>query len=161
MSDIESDIEPVDSYESADDAESVGSAGSDVDAADSESAADSNAGADAAGLLAVEADASSTDILEVIVVNPEDRITSDVMTLAEITHIIGTRATQIDNGGPVFIDIPGVSDAETMAREELIKRMCPLKIVRVLYQKDGKKICEEWDVNEMELPHGYITNSHK
>ena len=161
MSDIESDIEPVDDYESADDAESVGSAGSDVDAADSESAADSDAGADAAGLPVVEADASSTDVLEVIVVNPEDRITSDVMTLAEITHIIGTRATQIDNGGPVFIDIPGVSDAETMAREELIKRMCPLKIVRVLYQKDGKKICEEWDVNEMELPHGYITNSHK
>ncbi len=159
MSDIESDVEPVDDYESADDAQSAGS-DVDADAADSESAADSDAD-DTAGLPAVEADASSADVLEVIVVNPEDRITSDVMTLAEITHVIGTRATQIDNGGPVFIDIPGVSDAETMAREELIKRMCPLKIVRVLYQKDGKKICEEWDVNEMELPHGYITNSHK
>jgi len=55
-----------------------------------------------------------------------------VMTRYERAQAIGTRARQIGNGNPIFVDVLGMSDEVSMATKELNEGKCPL-IVRRQY----------------------------
>ena len=79
---------------------------------------------------------------------PNMRITSEIMTLFEFSEVIGIRATQIEKGSPVFVDLTGLTDPRDMATKELLQRRCPLKIVRKINAHEQ----EEWSCNEMGFP---------
>jgi DNA-directed RNA polymerase I, II, and III subunit RPABC2 len=87
------------------------------------------------------------DSSEITVVKPENRITSDYMTLYEHSKIIGTRAQHIANGAPIYTDISGLSDPLDIAKKELDERKCPLSIVRRI----SKDKIEIWSANELHI----------
>ena len=87
------------------------------------------------------------DSSEVTVVKPENRITSDYMTLYEHSKLIGTRAQHIANGAPIYVDITGLSDPLDIARKELQERKCPLSVVRRI----SKDKIEIWSANELHI----------
>ncbi len=84
------------------------------------------------------------------VVPPEERITSEIMTHAEYTRVVGERAKQIENGSTIFIVLKNDHDPIRIAEKEIKQKKCPLKITRYLTQN----IKEEWNVNEMVIPFG-------
>lgn len=84
---------------------------------------------------------------EVTLVTPEQRITSECMTLYEYAMVIGTRATHISEGAPLYVDATGLSNARDIAIKELDAKKCPLSISR----KVGRNL-EIWEVNEMTKP---------
>lgn len=86
---------------------------------------------------------------KLIVVKPENRITSDHMTLYEYTSVVGTRATHISNGAPIYTSYDNLSDPIDIAKKEINENKCPLSVVRKL--GNSNKI-EIWEVNELIKP---------
>jgi DNA-directed RNA polymerase I, II, and III subunit RPABC2 len=84
---------------------------------------------------------------EITLVAPEQRVTSECMTLYEYAMVIGTRATHISDGAPLYVDTSGLSNARDIAIKELDEKKCPLSISR----RVGRKL-EVWEVNEMTKP---------
>lgn len=84
---------------------------------------------------------------EVTLVAPEQRVTSECMTLYEYAMAIGTRATHITEGSPIYVDATGLSNARDIAIKELDEKKCPLSISR----KVGHNL-EIWEINEMTKP---------
>lgn len=78
----------------------------------------------------------------------DDKITSNILTIYEITELIGIRATQISNGAPVFTDIEYLNDPIEMAKKEIINNKCPLYVKRYI----GLDKYELWDPNTMIKP---------
>ena len=89
-------------------------------------------------------------VKNIIIVSPEKRITSDIMTVAEYCEVVGNRAKHIENSKNfvVFTDVEGESDPIEMAKKEIKDKRCPLSIVRMY----GERIGEIWEVNEMIYP---------
>ena len=79
------------------------------------------------------------------IVNPKDRITSNIMTLYERTEIVSIRAAQIQNGAKIYTDVKNLSDPIKMAEKEIDDRKCPLMIRRQINDFEA----EDWEVNEM------------
>jgi DNA-directed RNA polymerase subunit K/omega len=88
------------------------------------------------------------------IVSPEDRITSDIMTLFEFSEVIGIRASQIEKGSQVFTDVRDISSARDMAIKELFDRRSPLVIIR----QTGLFEQEHWKCNEMGFPSDVRSN---
>lgn len=86
------------------------------------------------------------------VVPDNERETSQIMTLEEMTEAIGIRATEIENGAPVFTDVTGLSCPIAMARKEILDGKSPYKVVREVGMRKGGKEVEIWKINEMTLP---------
>lgn len=82
------------------------------------------------------------------IIKSDDKITSNILTIYEITELIGIRATQISQGAPVFVDIEYISDPLEMAKKEIINNRCPLYIKRYI----GLDKYELWDPNIMIKP---------
>jgi hypothetical protein len=88
---------------------------------------------------------------------PDDkRMTSSILSEAEYTNLLGTRAQQIAssrNEPIIFVDVSKIINSNShnkekeMAREEIINRKCPYKIRRLI----PPNFYEEWDVNEMTI----------
>lgn len=97
-------------------------------------------------------DLSDKHHLTTYIIPDEQRTTSQIMTLEEFTEAIGIRATQIEQGAPVFTDVAGYSDPIKMARKELLDGRSPLKLVREMRQKENERWVEIWKVNEMNVP---------
>ena len=54
-----------------------------------------------------------------------------ILSIYERTNLIGIRATQIENGAPVFVDVPeGLEDVIEIAEMELAQKKLPLIICR-------------------------------
>ena len=54
-----------------------------------------------------------------------------ILSIYERTNLIGIRATQIENGAPVFVDVPeGLEDVIQIAEMELAQKKLPLIICR-------------------------------
>ena len=66
----------------------------------------------------------------IIIVNPEDRISSNIMTAYEYTEVVSNRARQIENGGVCFAIIGDETDPIVMAEMEIAQKVCP-QIVHV------------------------------
>lgn len=90
---------------------------------------------------------------KIIIVDPEDRVTSNILQIAEAAQVLGLLATHIDKSGLSFINTANHDNAVSIAYETLYKRKCFFKIRRYVGRsKDGTRIFEEWDPNEMILP---------
>lgn len=84
----------------------------------------------------------------IIIVPPEYRKTSEIMTEYEFTEVISHRAKQIENGSPVFTDVGNETDPIKMAELEIKRKKCPLAIRRI----HNGLVAEVWHVNEMLVP---------
>ena len=81
-------------------------------------------------------------------INDVNHTTLPIMTRYERAKIIGLRATQINSGADVLIDIPdNIIDGITIAKMELVQKKIPFIIRRPL--PNGKS--EYWDINELEI----------
>lgn len=67
---------------------------------------------------------------EIIVVKPENRRTSNIMSKYEMTEYISIRATQISQHNNCMVDTTGLDDPVAMAKRELMMRKTPLVIRR-------------------------------
>lgn len=91
---------------------------------------------------------------EIIVVKPENRRTSHIISKYEMTEIVSIRATQISQHNNCMVDISDLDDPIKMAKRELMMRKTPLVLRRHvgdLRDKDGnvQSYYEFWDPNEM------------
>ena len=68
------------------------------------------------------------------------------MTKYEKTRILGQRAEQISRGAPTMVDVYDFDNAMAIAERELMARVIPLKIRRVL--PNGE--VHEYSVGELE-----------
>jgi DNA-directed RNA polymerase subunit K/omega len=82
------------------------------------------------------------------IIKNDDKITSNILTIYEMTELIGIRATQIANGAPIFTDIEYINDPIEMAKKEIINNKCPLYVKRYI----GLDKYELWDPNVMIKP---------
>lgn len=133
--------------------------GGEADAAgDAEEDETDDAGPDGAPVSAPEsAETFASDFNEdIVVVAPDDRITTSRLSLYNVAEIISIRTDQIARFNNCLVDITGLSNAEDMAKKELMERKCPLVLRRHVGSgmRDGKlcKFYEYWDPNEMEFP---------
>lgn len=86
---------------------------------------------------------------EIVYRNPDDRVTSEVMTRFELCEIVSIRAKQLEKGHKVFTDIGELTNPIDIAKKEVVDKKCPLSIVRMITDK----VAEKWQVNEMAIPH--------
>ncbi|QYB17505.1 putative DNA-directed RNA polymerases I, II and III [Pacmanvirus S19] len=99
---------------------------------------------------------------EIIVVKPENRLTSHVMSKFEQTELVSIRAVQISQFNNCLVDITGLDDPILMAKRELMMRKCPLIIRRKVGElknpKTGKleEYYEYWSPNEMQFSVEYL-----
>jgi DNA-directed RNA polymerase I, II, and III subunit RPABC2 len=91
--------------------------------------------------------------IKTIYVNPENRITSEVMTKFEYCQVIGIRAKQLEDYDNPFTDVGDISDPIEMAKKEIMDKKCPLSIIRVRTTNGTTTIAEKWQVNEMAIPY--------
>ena len=97
--------------------------------------------------------AQAVDTRRVIVVASEDRLSSNMMTLAETTRAIAVRAKQISTHPYAYTDVGDLSDAMSIARKELFDRRSPLVLRRPMGRTlAGETIIELWCVREMSYP---------
>ena len=95
-------------------------------------------------------------IKKIIVVKPENRITSNILQMNEITRIISIRAKEIDKGAPVFTDVEGLSDPIHKAAKELFDGRCPLVVRR---RRGNTNLYEDWNIVEDQM--GFSMNFDK
>jgi len=89
------------------------------------------------------------DHLTIVVIPNDERRTSSILQLEELTEAIGIRASQIESGSPIFTDIEGISDPKLIASKELIDRKNPLIIERPINRIDNILYVEQWKVRDM------------
>ncbi len=82
---------------------------------------------------------------EIIIKNPDDRKTSEIMTKFEYTRISSIRAAQIEKGAIPTVDVGHLTDPLEISKLEISMKECPLGIIRMLNDTEA----EFWSVNEM------------
>jgi len=80
-----------------------------------------------------------------IYVNPENRITSEVMTKFEYCQVISIRAKQLEDFDNPFTDVGDISDPIEIAKKEVMDK--------VRTTNGQTTIAEKWQVNEMAIPY--------
>jgi hypothetical protein len=92
-------------------------------------------------------------IRTIVVVPPDERVTSNALTQAEAARAIALRADAIEKGGLAYVEAGELSDAISIARKELYARRTPLTLERQVGRTPaGEAIIEIWAVREMALP---------
>ena len=87
---------------------------------------------------------------EVHIIPEDERMTRNVLSVAEMTAITSIRAAQIQTNNNCLVDITGLTDPRTMARRELMEGKCPLYVRRRVDTGDGsEQYFEVWDPNTM------------
>jgi len=96
---------------------------------------------------------------EIIVVKPENRRTSHILSKFEMTEIISIRATQISQHSNCMVDITGLDDPIKMAQAELMSRRCPLILRRhvgdLKVRGEIQSYYEYFSPNEMQFSVSY------
>jgi DNA-directed RNA polymerase subunit K/omega len=92
------------------------------------------------------------DNITVVVQKPENRMTSDLMSLTEYCAVLGVRAQQIENGDDFYIDIQFENNSIDIAKKELLAGKSPCIIERILDTKHNITIVEHWKISELKLP---------
>ena len=94
-------------------------------------------------------------VTEERIVPDNQRRTSDILTLYEITEAIGIRAKQISKNTVIYTNVDGITDPIEMAEKEFFDRKSPLKLKRqigVRVDHENKKIIkfiEIFNIREM------------
>jgi DNA-directed RNA polymerase I, II, and III subunit RPABC2 len=159
MSSLESassEDEVFDEYVGAADDGITDDVGDDIGAAeDEQESGDSESEIDVDEILS-ELDITTTSpfIKEIVVVDTENRQTSDVMSKFEMTECVSIRAVQIARFNNCMVDITGLTDPVLMAKRELMMRKVPLTLRRYVGETENSKgefesYYEYWNPNEM------------
>lgn len=85
-----------------------------------------------------------------VIVKPEDRRTSSLLSEYEYTQIICMRAEQILKHNNPFVDTDE-TDPVKIAKLEIEQKRCPIRILREVGEKDGVIYYESISPNE--VPH--------
>jgi len=94
---------------------------------------------------------------EVIVVKPEKRWTSHILSKSEMTEIVSIRIAQIAQSGQAMVEIGDLDDPAKIAKKELMMRRCPLILRREvgsIYNAENNTLTtkiETWNPNEMQF----------
>jgi hypothetical protein len=91
-------------------------------------------------------------IERIYIIPDNERKSSEMMTLFEVTEAIGIRISQIEQGSPIFIDYTGLTNARNIAEKEFYERQNPLIIRRIIKQVGKDIYIEQWRVREMVYP---------
>lgn len=75
----------------------------------------------------------------------DERTLDAYMTKYERASLLGSRASQIEEGSPLLVDRGDLTDALEIARKEMRERRIPINIFRYL----TPTLAEEWTVNEL------------
>jgi len=87
---------------------------------------------------------------EIHVIPSEERMTRNVLSVAEMTMLTSIRAAQIQRNNNCLVDTTGLTDPRLMARRELMEGKCPLYVRRRVDTGDGvEQYYELWDPNTM------------
>lgn len=87
---------------------------------------------------------------EIHIIPSEERMTRNVLSLAEMTALTSIRATQIQQNNNCLVDTTDLTDPRAMARRELMEGKCPLYVRRRVDTGDGaEQYYEVWDPNTM------------
>lgn len=82
------------------------------------------------------------------------RKTQPILTKYEKANAIGTRARQIGQNFPVFVDVAGMEDEVAMARKELYAGKCPLIVRRTFPDHTPQNPhYEDWRISELQIHH--------
>jgi len=92
-------------------------------------------------------DLKTDNIKRIKLVPYEKYKTSHQLTEYEMVEIVSLRASEIERGSPVFVDITGLTNPIDMAKKELYERKCPLILRRFVDTVNY----EDWDINMMLL----------
>lgn len=84
----------------------------------------------------------------IVVCKPNERRTTDEVTIYELSAMRSYLATMIEKNPIVFTDISGLTDPIDIAEKHIRDRRIPLLIRRFI----TKIFIEEWDPNEMSFP---------
>ncbi len=98
------------------------------------------------------ASSASRKRLHVHVVPPDERRTSDMMSLHELAAVVGVRAQQIDNGDVSYCRETHHTKAIKIAEQEILEKRCPLTVERTVLQRDDHIYVEHFSVNELAVP---------
>lgn len=110
----------------------------------------------------IDVKAVSDFIQEIVIVKPENRQTSNVMSKFEMTNCISIRTMQIAQFNNCMVDITGLDRPDLMAKRELMMRKCPLTLRRRVGKLRNKKTgeweqyYEYWDPNLMTFAVTYL-----
>ena len=77
--------------------------------------------------------------------NKDERISSNRLTKYEKARLLGTRALQIDNDAPIFVDVDGETSSYEIALKAVMEKKFPLIVERVLPNGDW----ELWSIDEL------------
>lgn len=82
------------------------------------------------------------------VVDPEERVTSDRLSLFECARMIGEYAKHLDNGAQTTSDIQNCTSSLEIAYRDLLAKKIPMAVIRHV----GQNKVEVWKLKEMILP---------
>lgn len=89
----------------------------------------------------------------IIIVPPDERITSNIASIFEATRAIAIRAKQIETAPNMFTEAPGLTDSVARAKKELLDRKSPLILRRTVGRgSSGEIYVEEWPIRLMVIP---------
>ncbi len=84
--------------------------------------------------------------------NPSKNISSPRASIYEIAHILGKRATQIENGANPLIDVNEYMTVREIAEEELRQKKTPFILRRVIGKDlNHVDIVEYWKISDLEI----------
>jgi DNA-directed RNA polymerase subunit K/omega len=87
---------------------------------------------------------------EIHIIPNDERMSRNVLSVAEMTAITSIRAAQIQRNNNCLVDCSGLIDPRSMARRELMEGKCPLYVRRRVDTGDGgEQYFEVWDPNTM------------
>lgn len=92
-------------------------------------------------------------VKRIVIIHPDKRMTSNILSAYETTELISLRATDISRHNNPMVDCKDLDDPIKMAERELLAKKCPLLLNRIVGEyREGKEVItysEDWDPNEM------------
>lgn len=85
-------------------------------------------------------------------------IINDTLSLHDLTAVIASRATMIEQGAPKFCDYSDLTNPIAIAEREIVRRVSPIKIrfiMNPLSHTNQKKYIYK-KVNDMQIPRQYF-----
>lgn len=99
---------------------------------------------------------SERKIIKYLIVPDDERTSSEILSLYEITEAISIRIGLIEAGAEIYLtpsELKGLTTATKIAKMELILRKTPLMVQRAVgVTLEGDILIEEWKVREMGYP---------
>lgn len=97
-----------------------------------------------------KADVKSIEENKVIVDNPDERITPNILNKYEVSAIITKRAEEISRGAPFEEELlDHVTDKKFMAKQLAELELKYGLIDNIIYRKIGQNTYEKWNTKEM------------